>query len=63
MTIVRSRKLVDSFVSSMVDSINYFAQGRIPQSDVLLIAEREVSRMDFNNEWQMHKGVSYFAKG
>ena len=62
MIIVRSRKLVDSFVDSMFDSIKYFSAGRIPESEIRCMAEKEVNRMDFNNEWQMHKGVGYFAK-
>lgn len=60
-TAVRDRETVDAFVKSMVESIRYFAKGRIPEQEVQNMAEYEVNRLDFNNEWQMHKGIGYFA--
>lgn len=60
-TIVRDRETVESFVQTMQESIRYFAQGRIPESEIQNMAEYEVNRLDFNNDWQMHKGIGYFA--
>ena len=62
MTTVRTKKIVDSFVSSMTDSIRFFAKDRIPESEIKGMAEYEVNRLDFNDEWQMHKGLGYFAR-
>ena len=60
-TVTRDRETVESFVKSMAESIRYFAKGRISEEDIRNMAEYEVNRLDFNNEWQMHKGIGYFA--
>lgn len=62
MSIERSRKLVDSFVESMKESIRFFANDRISEKEIAFIAEREVNRLDFNNKWQMHKGIGFYAR-
>lgn len=58
----RDRVLVESFVNSMEESIRSFSNDRLSDSEVKYLAEYEVNRLDFNNEWQMHKGLGYFAK-
>lgn len=58
----RNRILVDSFVKSMEESIRYYANGKIAESEIKYLAEYTVNRLDFHNEWQMHKGLGYFAK-
>lgn len=58
----RNKELVDSFVESMEKSIRFFAKGRIPEPELKYLAEYEVNRLDFENEWQMHKGLGYFAR-
>lgn len=58
----RDKILVDSFVKSMEESIRYYANGEISEDDIRYLAEYEVNRLDFSNEWQMHKGLGYFAK-
>lgn len=58
----RSPELVDQFVDSMETAIRYFSKGRISDDDIRNMAAYEVNRLDFNNEWQMHKGLGYFAK-
>jgi len=58
----RDRILVDSFVTSMEESIRFFSNGRLSEADIRFLAEYEVNRLDFDNEWQMHKGIGYFAK-
>lgn len=62
METVRSKKVVNSFVSSMAESIQFYAKGRIPEDEVRYMAEYEVNRLDFNDDWQMHKGLGYFAR-
>ena len=62
MTTERNRTLVDSFVKSMTESIRYYSNGRLSENDMKYLAEYEVNRLDFENEWQMHKGIGYFAK-
>lgn len=58
----RNIKLVNSFVQTMTECIKYYADGRISDDDIKYLAEYEVNRLDFENEWQMHKGIGYFAK-
>lgn len=58
----RDRILVESFVSSMEESIRIFSNGKLSESEIKYLAEHEVNRLDFDNEWQMHKGIGYFAK-
>lgn len=58
----RDRKLVESFVDSMLESIRIYSNGRLSESEIKYLAEYEVNRLDFNNEWQMHKGIGYFAR-
>lgn len=58
----RSRKLVESFVKSMEDCIRNYSNGRLSEIEIKYLAEYEVNRLDFENEWQMHKGIGYFAK-
>jgi hypothetical protein len=58
----RNRKLVESFVQSMEESIRSYSNGRLSETDIKYLAEYEVNRLDFENEWQMHKGIGYFAK-
>lgn len=62
MNTTRDLKLVESFVNSMKESIRYFANGKLTEDEVSFLAEHEVNRLDFENEWQMHKGIGYFAK-
>ena len=59
---MRDRKLVDSFVESMEESILFFSGGRLSEMEIKYLAEYEVNRLDFDNAWQMHKGIGYFAK-
>lgn len=61
MIITRDKETVEAFVESMAESIRYFAKDRIPETDIKNMAEYEVNRLDFNNDWQMHKGLGYFA--
>ena len=56
------RKLVESFVCSMEESIRIFSNGRLSDSEIKYLSEYEVNRLDFDNKWQMHKGIGYFAK-
>lgn len=58
----RNKSLVESFVKSMEESIRRFANGRLSDSEVKYLAEYQVNRLDFNNSWQMHKGLGYFAR-
>lgn len=58
----RNRQLVESFVASMEESIRVFSNGRLSDAEVKYLAEYEVNRLDFDNEWQMHKGIGFFAK-
>lgn len=58
----RTRTLVDSFVESTKESLRYFAGGRLSDEEIDFLAEYTVNRLDFNNEWQMHKGIGYFAR-
>ena len=61
MIINRDKETVEAFVKSMTESIRFFAKDRIPEEDIKHMAEYEVNRLDFNNDWQMHKGLGYFA--
>lgn len=58
----RNKVLVDSFVQSMTESIRLYSNGKLSESEIKFLAEYEVNRLDFENEWQMHKGLGYFAK-
>ncbi len=62
METVRSKKVVDLFVSSMVECIRFYAKGKIPESEIQYMSEYEVNRLDFNDDWQMHKRIGYFAR-
>lgn len=62
METIRSKKVVDSFVSNMAECIWFYAKGRIPESEMRYMSEYEVNRLDFNDDWQMHKGLGYFAR-
>lgn len=62
MSTTREPKLVESFVNSMKESISFFAEGKLSEDEINYLAEYEVNRLDFENEWQMHKGIGYFAK-
>lgn len=61
MITTRERRLVDSFVTSMKELILFFAKGKLTELEVAYLAEYLVNRLDFENEWQMHKGLGYFA--
>lgn len=61
MITTRDKETVEGFVESMTESIRFFAKGKIPEKDIRNMAEYEVNRLDFNNDWQMHKGLGYFA--
>ena len=61
MIINRDKETVEAFVKSMTESIRFFAKDRIPEEDIKNMAEYDVNRLDFNNDWQMHKGLGYFA--
>lgn len=58
----RSKKLVNSFVDSAKESIYFYSDGRLSEGEIDYLAEYVVNRLDFNNEWQMHKGIGYFAR-
>lgn len=58
----RSRKLVNSFVESAKESIYFYSDGRLSEGEIEYLAEYTVNRLDFNNEWQMHKGIGYFTR-
>ncbi|MCQ2498617.1 MAG: hypothetical protein MJ133_06490 [Lachnospiraceae bacterium] len=58
----RNKVLVESFVNSITESIRVYSNGRLSEAEIKYLAEYEVNRLDFDNEWQMHKGLSYFAK-
>lgn len=58
----RDRELVESFVASMEESIRMFSNGRLSESEIKYLSEYEVKRLDFNNEWQMHRGIGFWAK-
>lgn len=58
----RNKVLVNSFVTSMAEKIRTYADGRLSEAEIRDIAEQEVNRLDFDNEWQMHKSIDYFAK-
>lgn len=58
----RNKPLVESFVRSMEDSIRRFANGQLSDFEIKYLAEYQVNRLDFNNTWQMHKGLGYFAR-
>jgi hypothetical protein len=62
MNTTRDFKLVESFVNSMKESICFFSEGKLSEDEVKYLAEYLVNRLDFENEWQMHKGIGYFAK-
>lgn len=61
-SVSRDKNLVETFVNSMIESIRSFAGDKLSEEEIKYLAEREVNRLDFNNEWQMHKGLGYFAK-
>lgn len=61
MITTRDRETVEAFVESMTESIRFFSKGRISEDEIKNMAEYEVNRLDFNNDWQMHKGLGYFA--
>ena len=58
---VRDTEIVSAFVDRMAEGMIYFSKGRIPKQKIQDMAAFEVSKLDFNNEWQMHKGIGYFA--
>ena len=58
----RNKVLVESFVNSMIESIRIFSDGKLSETEIKYLAEQEVSRLDFDNKWQMHKGIGYYAK-
>lgn len=60
-TMVRDKETVDSFVRSMEESIKFFSKDRMVEDEIHIMAERLVNELDFDNEWQMHKGLGYFA--
>lgn len=62
MSTERNTILVNTFVKSMEESVRFYADGEISEYDIKYLAEYTVNRLDFANEWQMHKGLGYFAK-
>lgn len=58
----RNKELVDSFVESMKTSIRFYANKKLSETEITYLAEYTVNRLDFDNEWQMHKGIGYFAR-
>ena len=62
MSTERNKELVNSFVASMEKSMRFYAKNRLSESEIKYLAEFEVNRLDFENEWQMHKGIGYFAR-
>lgn len=53
-------KLTEQFIASMIGNIKFFAKGSIPDEKIKMIAIQEVARLDFENEWQMHKGFGVY---
>ena len=58
----RTRLLVDSWVQSMTESIRLYSNGRLSEAEIKYLAEYTVSRLDFENEEQMSKGINCFAE-
>ena len=58
----RNKSLVNSFVESAKECIRFVSNGKLSESDINYLAEYVVNRLDFENEWQMHKGMGYFAR-
>lgn len=58
----RTKLLVDSWVQSMTESIRLYSNGRLSEAEIKYLAEYTVSRLDFENEEQMSKGIHYFAE-
>lgn len=58
----RDRRLVESFVKTMSEGIRFYSNGMLSECEIKYLAEYEVNRLDFQNKWQMHKGIGYFAK-
>ena len=58
----RNKVLVESFINSMIESIRIFCSGKLSETEIKYLAEQEVNRLDFDNKWQMHKGIGYYAK-
>jgi len=54
--------LYESFVATMIECIREYSNGRLSETVISVLAAQEVRRLDFNNAWQMHKGLGYFAK-
>jgi len=61
MSTERNKDLVDTFVREMEKCIRFFAKGKLDENQISYLAEYEVNRLDFTNEWQMHKGLGFFA--
>lgn len=58
-----SEPLTDfGFLESTQESVRLFANGRLSEAEIRNLAKSIVNRLDFDNEWQMHKGLGYFAK-
>lgn len=55
-------ELYNSFLDSMQECIAYFANGRLSDIEIKALAESIVGKLDFENKWQMHKGLGYFAR-
>lgn len=58
----RDRELVDSFVASAAECIRLYSGGGLTEVEIKYLSEYTVNRLDFNNQWQMHKGLGYFAR-
>ena len=54
--------LLKTFISSMSNDIRFFANGALTEAEIGYLAEYEVGRLDFDNAWQMHKSLAYFAR-
>lgn len=58
----RTKALVDQFVESMKTNLRFFADGKLSDQEIGYLAEYTVNRLDFNDKWQMHKGLGYYAR-
>ena len=49
------------FERSLEKALRKSSRGKIPKATRISLAKRTVSRMDFNNPYQMHKSIEGYA--
>lgn len=57
----RNIDLKKSIENNLAKEIRRSSKGRIPKAEILELARRTVSRMDFRNSYQMHKSIRGYA--